>query len=1631
MLCDPQVDDLNMPEKEEFGAQPPIEILRQWMDHAGWYNRDENNFRQLLDIQFLAAMGPPGGGRTQITQRFVRHFNLFNFVPFNDASLKRVFSTILDWTFRKGFNSAIQALSGATVDATIAIYQTISKELLPTPTKSFYTFNLRDLSKVIQGISQVRSNTLNDKEGLVRLWCHESLRVFHDRLINDEDRNWFLDELKKLVSNHFHLDFEQKVSRGNNFPIIFGSYLDYTALPEKRLYREVVEEEQLQKAMSHFLTEYNNNTTKRMSLVLFLNAMEHISRIARIVNQPYGNALLMGVGGSGRKSLTTLAVSICDFELEQIEISRSYGRNEWMEDLKRIFLKAGAEGGEGKPTVFVFDDSQIVYESFLEDINLILNTGEVPNLFTSEDIVGINDQIGKAASAANVNTGNLAEMYKFFISRCRTNLHVVICLSPIGEAFRRMLRMFPALVNCTTLDWFTSWPKDALRSVANHFLGAEDMDDRIKQGVLEVCVDMQERVGAMSETFLAETGRFFYVTPTSYLELINIFKKLLAKQRSEVTEMKLRYDNGLEKILSTESQVDGMQKNLVALQPKLKQATIDTDALLDKIKVDREEANKVEAVVNTEREVCNSQKAEAEKIAASCQKDLDQALPALEAAISALKSLKQSDITEIKAMKKPPDAVKLVLEAVCLMMAVKPEKIKDPAGGMKKIEDYWGPAQKHLLGDQKFLSHLMSYDRDNMDPTMVERVVQYTNKDQFQVEVVKKASIAAAGLCKWVSAMMLYDKVAKEVAPKKAALKEAESALKTAQDMLAEKEAALKEVQDKLATLQSQLDAATAKKVELQDQVTDCATKLDRAEQLIKGLGGEKARWSELSHRLEARFTNVTGDILLSSGVIAYLGTFMTSYRQDAITQWKALLVRVGIPCTDGFTLRSTLGNEVQIRAYVINKLPNDEFSIENAIMLERSNRWPLMIDPQGQANKWVKKTFGDGLKVVKLSSQTFARTIENAIPLGSPVLIENVGVQLDPMLEPLLQKQIVYTGGVPQIRFGDSTLEYDPDFKLFITTKMRNPHYPPELCVKVTLLNFCATAEGLEDQMLGLAVACEEAELEAQREKLVLEDAENKKALAEIEDKILQLLRHSEGNILDDENLIEVLKESKIKSKKIEERVKDAAKTAEIIAQTRRGYQSVAFHASQLFFTIADLSLIDPMYQYSMEWYQALFMDAMSKAEKGASLEERLDHLKNTFTHVLYLNVCRSLFEKDKLLFSFLLTVKIMIGQKKLEPAHLRFFLAGNVSLERERELPESEGGWLTEQIWADVLGLSKLPAFESFLDKFMENLHKWRDVYESKSPMEAIRMLIGGIHRVEDVIADQFDLVSETKSSLAGKTTEDDKVEDLEGDVISPFLQLMVLRAIRPDAVVPEVQNFVAQEMGQRFIEVPQFDLDACFADSKCHTPLLFVLTPGADPMSGLYKLAEERGFVGKKLHAISLGQGQGDIAYHAISEAQDKGTWVCLQNCHLCISWMPTLERLCEELSPDRIHSDFRLWLTSEPSRHFPAFILQNGIKMTLEPPKGMRANLIGSYTSMLTDDFLEGTARDTQFRKLLFGLCFFHASVRERRKFGPLGWNIQYVFSGSDLRISMDQLRIFCTDLASDEEIPYAALRYLTG
>ncbi|KAH0631920.1 hypothetical protein JD844_019823 [Phrynosoma platyrhinos] len=1446
------VDDLNMPAKEVYGAQPPIELLRQWIDHGHWYDKKDTSRLDIVDVLFVSAMGPPG--------RFTRHLNIISISAFDDEVLTKIFASIVDWHFSKGFEASFLRLGKMLVHATMNIYKQAVENFLPTPSKSHYVFNLRDFSRVIRGVLLCPHTHLQDGEKLIRLWIHEVYRVFYDRLIDAEDREVFFNMVKETTSDCFkqsvdkvlsHLSRTGKIKDENIRSLFFGDYSKPSS--DTKIYDEITDLKKLTSVMEYYLEEFNNISKAPMALVMFKFAIEHISRICRVLKQDNGHLLLVGIGGSGRQSATKLGTFMNSYELFMIEITKFYTTNDWREDIKKVMLQSGVAN---KSTVFLFCDNQIKDESFVEDINMLLNTGDVPNIFAADEKADIVEKMQSAArtEGRRIEATPLA-MYNFFIERVRKNLHIVLV----------------------------------------------------------------------------------------------------------------------------------MQKELTALQPELIETSEETDRMMIHIEKETIEVDAKKELVAADEQEANEAAAVAQGIKEECEGDLAEAMPALEAALAALDTLNPADISLVKSMQNPPGPVKLVMESICVMKGIKPERKPDPSGSGKMIEDYWGSSKK-VLGDLKFLEGLKTYDKDNIPHAIMKRIREkFINHPDFQPAVIKNVSSACEGLCKWVRAMEVYDRVAKVVAPKRLRLQEAEGLLDIQMQKLNTKRAELKEVMDRLQALNDEFEEMNNRKKELENNIEICSQKLIRAEKLISGLGGEKDRWTEAARLLGIRYTDLTGDVLLSSGTVAYLGAFTVDYRQECQEKWLALCKEENIPCSNDFSLSNTLGDPVKIRAWQIAGLPIDSFSIDNGIIVSNSRRWALMIDPQGQANKWVKNMErGNKLSVIKLSDTNYVRTLENAIQFGTPVLLENIGEELDAFLEPVLLKTTFKQQGVEYMRLGENIIEYSHDFKLYITTRLRNPHYLPEVAVKVCLLNFMITPLGLQDQLLGIVAAKEKPDLEEKKNKLIVESATNKKQLKEIEDKILEVLSKSEGNILEDETAIKVLSSSKELSEEISEKQEIATITEMEIDATRMGYKPVAVHSATVFFCISDLANIEPMYQYSLIWFINLYVQSLANSRKSDVLEERIDNIIDHFTVSIYNNVCRSLFEKDKLLFSLLLTVGIMKGKGEIDDEVWRFLLTGGVALDNPYPNPAPE--WLSDKSWAEIVRASGLENLHGLMDHVEAYPWAWKMIYDSARPHEEL---------------------------FPG-----------EWNLTTGLDRMVILRCLRPDKIIPATQQFITENMGRTYIEPPTFDLAGSYNDSNCCAPLIFVLSPGADPMAGM-----------ESIQTISLGQGQGPIAAKMINQAIIDGTWVVLQNCHLATSWMPTLEKICEEvIVPENTHVKF-----SYPSEKFPVSILQNGIKMTNEPPKGVRANLLRSYLNDPISDptFFCSCEKKEIWQKLLFGLCFFHALVQERRNFGPLGqiklpeeicWNIPYEFNESDLRISMRQIQMFLNEY---EETPFEALTYLTG
>jgi dynein heavy chain len=1587
------VDDLNMPKLDRYGSQPPIELLRQYQDFRGFYDREKLFWKQIKDVTICAGCAPPGGGRNPVTPRFLRHFAMFCLPSPSEVSLKAIFKAITSG-FLSEFPQPVKDAADAIVNASVEIYGRMRTDLLPTPAKSHYVFNLRDLSKCIQGVLQADPGIIREHDQIFRLFCHECQRVFHDRLVDKTDKKYFHGMLSEMSSKYFNKEIS--ADKFEESPIIFGDFMKIGAAEADKMYEELTNMKKVVAILEEYLEDFNLNSSKEMKLVFFLDAIQHVSRIARMVRQPRGNALLVGVGGTGKQSLTRLASHMCGYKCFQIELTRGYNYETFHDDLKKLYDMAGTKE---ENTVFLFTDTQIVVEEFLEDINNMLNSGEVPNLFAADEYEQIIQATRPKAKELGISEQDRDGIFAYFISQVQNKLHIVLCMSPVGDAFRSRCRMFPSLVNCCTIDWFTEWPQEALLSVAETFFEQVDLgDDSMKSKVAEMCVEIHTSVSFIAEVFYAELRRRYYTTPTSYLELINLYLSMLQTKKKQLTTARDRIATGLKKILETNELVASMETELKELEPELKKKSQETEELMARLEVDQKKANEVRVVVKAEEAIAKTKADETEAIASDAQKDLDQALPALESANKALDALDKSDISEIRVFTKPPDLVNTVMESICILFNCPPN---------------W-PSAKQLLGDPSLMKKMIEYDKDKIPDSTIKRLKKYVENPKFLPEVVEKTSKACKSMCMWVRAMDLYSKVFRTVEPKRERLKGAREELAKMMKELKEKQDALAEVEAKIAHLQASYEKSVAEKETLTQNIQQTQSRLGRAAKLTTGLADEQVRWAESVERFNDEVNNVVGNVFVAAACVAYYGAFTSLYRERLMNQWIKRCKELEIPVSEDISLISVLADPYEIRQWNSTGLPRDNVSTENAILVTRGRRWPLMIDPQEQANRWIRNMEGkNGLKIIKLTDPNYLRTLENAIRIGTPVLIEEVEEHLDPSLEPILLKQTFIQGGRLLIRLGDSDIDYDKNFRMYMTSKLANPHYLPEICIKVTIINFTVTKSGLEDQLLSDVVRLERPDLEKQRNELIVNINSAKNELKKIEDTILKLLFESEGNILDDEKLIEILDASKVTSLQISKRLAESEQTETQISNAREKYRPVATRGSVMYFVVALLADIDPMYQFSLKYFNQWFNTCIVNSEPSKDLQVRLDILLKNTTSVVYTSVARGLFEQHKIVFSFMLCVDIMRQAGDISDAEWNYFLRGAAGI--EKEYPDKpDVSWLTLSQWKTCCQLEDLlPSFKGIC----------KDIISTPVHCKLGQLEVNANPSSWDGYVDPT-----TVSNGDGDDGNNEQsVTGNWNERLTSFQKLIMIKSFKEEMVVFAVFDFVSENLGKTFVESPSIDLSILFGDMSSTTPLVFILSQGSDPMSNFQRFAKEKGYI-ERIHAISLGQGQGPVAEKMIYNARQNGDWVFLQNCHLASSWMLSMENIIKEFtSADAYtHNDFRLFLSSMPTTSFPVSVLQNSVKITNEPPKGLRANMKRAFTE-IQPSFFEEHELELTWRKLIFGICFFHAIILERKKFGPLGWNIKYEFTDSDRECALNNLKMFL----EEGEIPWDALTFITG
>jgi dynein heavy chain len=578
----------------------------------------------------------------------------------------------------------------------------------------------------------------------------------------------------------------------------------------------------------------------------------------------------------------------------------------------------------------------------------------------------------------------------------------------------------------------------------------------------------------------------------------------------------------------------------------VKNKTEACNKLLDVITTNTKLAEEKKGLAESKEKELEMQNIQIAKDKEEAEVALAEALPALEEARLALANLSSSEITEIRSFAKPPKEVQKVCECICVIKGIKDTSWKSAKGMMSATD---------------FKQSLQTLDVDGISSNQIKSVKSILREMDVTVARMAEISSAGSGLLRFVLAVVGYCNVAKQIQPKRMAVATLEKNLAISKNEFEKITKELKRLAEELGSLQTQFHQAKAEQLELKEMAEIMERRLVAADKLISGLSSEKIRWGKDLEMLKEQRIQLLGDCLLISGFLSYTGAFNWELRTEMIyKRWLEDLKARGVPISADFKLQKLLATDVELSKWASEGLPSDELSIQNGILTTKASRFPLCIDPQQQALTWIKKReAANNLKVSSFNDPDFLKHLEMAITFGFPFLFEDVDEYIDPVIDNILEKNIKVNGARKYIVLGDKEIDFDPNFRLYLTTKLANPIYTPKVFGSAIIINYSVTFKGLSDQLLNVVVANERRELEEMREKLVVEMSQNKSLLKDLEDTLLRELASSTGLMLDNVELIRTLEETKSKATEIAQKLVLANQTSQEVEISRDAYRPVA----------------------------------------------------------------------------------------------------------------------------------------------------------------------------------------------------------------------------------------------------------------------------------------------------------------------------------------------------------------------------------------------------------------------------------------------------------------------------------------
>jgi dynein heavy chain 2 len=1548
--------DINLPKPDKYNTIQLISFLQQIITYQGYF--DENlDFIFLDRIQIIASMNPSSTlGRYEITSRLTGNVkSLYIDYPHTDE-LSLICNAYLDSILdsetlgNREFKPSVKQLS----DSVITIYNSV-KNSFKVDDNRHYIFTVRDISNWI--ISLLRYE-VKSKEELIEVFGYEACRVFRDKLVSSADKTKF-DRLLSAECSKFKTNL--------NVANLMTSSIIFTAMntnPSQLLQstyclNKIGKDDYIELLNKGQMIFERDNADL---IVYYFEELLNCSKIIdRLIYKSCSNILLVGTHSSSRKKTVRLVASTRHIDILSPLLTKEYSIKDFKKSIKDIYQITGVDG---RPAVFLIEEYHISKPEFMEYLNSLLCSGEVPGLFTGEEMDGMLMNIANEFKEQH----EYRSLYDFFISKVRKFLKIVILLDYDNKELNNYISNNPALVTKCSVVWYPEFSSDFL----NHLTKEELKETLMVLVNSKISVNPENIISMILAIYNSLPEDNILATHGKFIELLNNFKRLVKLKISSSSNAVVHLQSGLSKLSEAEKFVEELSGTSIEQKRGIEQKQAEADLVMkslieaigqiEKKKVEKEELNKKE---EAESKIVQENKSVVEK-------ELADVLPQVEKARNLVKSLDSSKLAELRVYFKNQlkSEVYYVLKAVLQLIG---------------YNDLTSEEVKSTFGTTT-ISSLASFDVKKLTKDNYNKVLKIVNDNQscFDKGSISRINFALAQLAEYVTALLKFYRAKQDIKPLEDALDEAEAKLNATKERqnMNLKDLAIMEQQKVDCEQVFSTKKGEAEVLKLEFKKTE--ELLNKAKSLLLKLTGEKIRWQAQIDELKLQNDNIPYNSLLSAAFITFMPYYNEAVRERMMKNWIKI-----VKVKDTFSLIRFLLTESDILKLKAAGLPTDNLSLENAIVVQQSAKTTLIIDPVTKATEWFKKSLTSNSNqphdIVSLHDNKIMTNIELAIRFGKVLLITDVD-KIEPFLISIIRGETLKQGPRSVMKIGEKIVDLHEKFRLYLSTRDSSIEITNNIMSSLSVVNFTVTKSGLEGILLGLTIDIEQPDLEKKKNELLEEQDKIKLELSEVEKKLLDELICLEGNLLENKALIDSLEESKRKSMKSEESLRDSIQLTNEIDSKRDIYKPLAVLATKIYILLQDLHKINPMYQFSLENFMLLFKKTVKECNTGSS--NKIEQLQKTLISNSFNYYSRSLFKSDLLVFGLYYIVQVFTDENKNKQEWN--FLTGAIPISESRSNTPS---WLSAE--RKEIYTTFASAFGSMVGSLKFDSNKtWEEWYQRPAP--------------ENDLIKVLDNLGLSKS-------------------VQPIHRLLIIQVFRPDRLESAMRNFICEKLGLTTINPPSLSLANLLeeqGENKC--PVLFLTTLGSDPSRELEEFSTTE--VGRENYIeIPLGGGDNDKVLFQIRDAATKGNWICLKNLHLIISYLPTLEKEINSIKD--AHPKYRMFLTAEPHAKFSKILLESCSKITYETPPGVKKNMERIYQNWSTSIFNSGETVSDIKSQALFAIAFIHAILQERRTYIPQGWSKFYEFSYSDLKVSTETILEYLNQNTSNTEEVWKNIRGL--